>query len=165
MRRIRSATGAVLLAAALLVGLAGCDLFAPQETLYNGETSDGVSGTTGLVHVVNAVLVTSTGSSANLVANLVNTSTQTQRVEIQLESAGASHTVTAKRTYSTQLGVPGGTIVIFTGLRLKPGSLASMYFKAAGVSGVQLGVPVLTGSQPQYHDLTPEKVASASRPG
>ena len=164
MRRFTSVTAAALLGAAILGGLTGCDLFAPQDTLNITETSDGVSGTTGPVQVANAVLITSTGSSANLVANLVNTSSQKQQVQIQLETADTKHTVTVKPTYSTQLGVPGGTIVIFTGLNLEPGSLATMYFKAPGASGVQLGVPVLTGAQPQYRNLTPEKVASTSTP-
>ena len=161
MRRFTSVTAAMLVGTALLLGLGGCDLFAPQETLKNGETSDGVSGTTGPVRVANAVLITTTGRTANLVTDLVNTSGDAKQVRIQLESA-ATHTVTAKAADSTQLGVPGGTIVIFSGQRLEPGSIASVYFQAAGSSGVQLGVPVLTGALPQYRDLTPAKVASAS---
>ena len=162
MRRFTSVTAAVLVGTGLLLGLGGCDLFAPQETLKNGETSDGVSGTTGDIRVANAVLVTSTGSSANLVATLVNTSGRAQRVEIQLESGNSRHSVSVKRASSKQLGVPGGTIVIFAG-QLDPGSVASMYFQASGESAVKLGVPVLTGAQSEYRDLTPEKVASASR--
>lgn len=162
MRRFTSASAAVLVGAALLVGLSGCDLFAPQETLNNAETSDGVSGTTGPVRVANAVLITTTGRTANLVTNLVNSSPDAKEVRIELEST-TTHTVTAEAEASTQLGVPGGTIVIFSGQRLEPGSIASVYFEAAGSTGVQLGVPVLTGAQPQYRDLTPAKVASASR--
>ncbi len=164
MRRTRRLRGvlALLVGAAVLTGLTGCDLFAPQETLHNGETSDGVSGTTGAIQVANAVLITSNGAAGNLVATLVNTGGDAQEVRIQLGSSSGStqtQTVKAKAAQATQLGQPGGDIVLFRGVDLAPGSLESMYFQAGNSSGVQLDVPVLTGAQEPYHTLTPEKVS------
>ncbi|MFK3669396.1 hypothetical protein ACI2IX_04405 [Leifsonia aquatica] len=53
----RTATALTVVATVAL--LTACDLFVPQSTKTNGETSDGVSGQLGAVYVANAVLIAS----------------------------------------------------------------------------------------------------------
>ncbi len=154
-------TAAVALTCGILVGLSGCDLFAPQETMNIVEASDGVSGTTGEIFVGNAVIITTTGKIGNLVVTLVNRDHLTHPVEIQ---HGVQQRQTVNLTVgpaaSKQLGTPGNTLVFITNLNAMPGSLAPVYFDSGNNTGVLLNVPVLTGAQPPYSDLTPEKLAA-----
>ncbi|NEN05842.1 hypothetical protein G3T36_08145 [Diaminobutyricibacter tongyongensis] len=150
----------VVVATAVLSLLTSCDLFAPQDTLYIKETSDGVSGSTGKVFVGNAVIVTTTGKVGNLVATLVNKDYLPHPVQIQHDVSSESVKLTLDPAASLQLGTPGNTVVLITNLNATPGSLVPVYFQSGINPGVLLNVPVLTGAQPQYSDLTPEKIAA-----
>jgi hypothetical protein len=149
----------VVVATAVLALLAGCDLYAPQETLYETETSDGVSGSTGKVFIGDAVIITTTGKVGNLVATLVNKDYVPHPVQIRHDLAAAPVKLTLDPVEALQLGTPGNTIVMIANLNATPGSLVPVFFESGVNPGVVLNVPVLTGSQPPYRDLTPEKIA------
>ncbi|MFF1633848.1 hypothetical protein [Leifsonia sp. NPDC058248] len=163
MRKTRIAV-AGMLGIAVLVGLAGCDLFAPQETKYITETSDGVSGTTGQVFVGNAVLVTSDGGVGNLVATLVNTDESSHHVTVQYGPANTTQEFTVEAGDSLQLGTPGDSIVLVEDPDVVAGALFPVSFQQADTTAITLDVPVLTGAQQPYSDLTPEKVKSSTLP-
>jgi hypothetical protein len=161
MRKTRIAV-AGMLGIALLVGLAGCDLLAPQETEYITETSDGVSGTTGHVFVGNAVLVTTDGEVGNLVATLVNTDGTSHRVTVQYGAGSTTQAFTVESGDSQQLGTPGDPIVLVEDPDVVAGALFPVSFQQADRTAITLDVPVLTGALPPYSDLTPGKVSSSS---
>ncbi len=72
-RRLLTATLSATVGAMIALGLAGCDFFVPQTTETTVETSDGVSGTIGQVHVGNAVLISGdAGQLSNLVVTFSN---------------------------------------------------------------------------------------------
>lgn len=148
------AGAAAALTAALLLLLTGCDLFAPQDTLHIGETSDGVSGTVGEVYVANAVLLTAADGDgpAGLVASLVNQGTSTQ--EVGIHTSAGSETVSLEPSGVVQLGVPDGETVEFDGLDAKPGALTDVTFEV-GSDTTTLQVPVLDGALAQYSTLVP----------
>ena len=153
----------VVVATAVLSLLTSCDLFAPQDTLYITETSDGVSGSTGKVFVGNAVIITTTGKVGNLIATLVNKDHLPHPVQIQHDVNSESVKLTLDPSESLELGTPGNMIVLITNLNATPGSLVPIYFQSGINPGVLLDVPVLTGALPQYSDFTPEKVASGAQ--
>jgi hypothetical protein len=157
MRKTRIAV-AGMLGIAVLVGLAGCDLFAPQETKNITETSDGVSGTTGQVFVGNAVLVTTDGEVGNLVATLVNTDDTSHQVTVQYGAKAVTQGFTVEGNASLQLGTPGDPIVLVQDPDVIAGALFPVSFQQADTTAITLDVPVLTGAEPPYTDLTPEKV-------
>ena len=152
--RARAAAGAVI-AAAILMAMTGCDLYAPQETKYITEASDGVSGTVGSVFVGNAVIVSNAGRVGNLVVTLINQGSSSADVQIAYGSSPQNMTTIPLEPAETkQLGTSDGTLVYFTELDAIPGSLANVGF-TAGSDAVSLQVPVLAGDLPPYNTLTP----------
>ena len=137
--------------------LTGCDLWVPQSTLTNGETSDGVSGQVGQIYVANAVLIASEGK-ANLVVSLVNEGTRDIDLLVADGTPQRDQKVVAKAAKITQVGTDGNQIVVLTNFDGKPGALYPLYFQYGEETGLKLGVPVLTNQQPQYKDLGPESV-------
>lgn len=153
--RARTRAGAAAgLSVALLLLLTGCDLFAPQDTLHIGETSDGVSGTVGDVYVANAVLLTAADATgpAGLVASLVNQGTSS--LEVSVHTTAGSESVSLEPSGVVQLGVPNGETVEFDGLDARPGALTDVTFES-GSESLTLQVPVLDGGLAQYRDLVP----------
>jgi hypothetical protein len=153
-RRLLTATLTVAVGAMLAVGLTACDFYVPQGTKTMVETSDGVSGTTGKVHVGNAVLVSATGRVANLVVTLSNQDYVEHTVSIRQET-GITRSVTVPAGGNVQLGTPGNQSVLLVTVDAMPGSLHPLVFKAEDASPLNLAVPVLDGGLPQYRDLTP----------
>ncbi|GIT78856.1 hypothetical protein LLS1_05250 [Leifsonia sp. LS1] len=154
-RRTRARAGAAAgLSVALLLLLTGCDLFAPQDTLHIGETSDGVSGTVGDVYVANAVLLTAADGTgpASLVSSLVNQATSSR--DVSIHTTAGSDSVALEASEVVQLGVPDGQTIEFDGLDAKPGGLADVTFEN-GSDTLTLQVPVLDGALAQYRDLVP----------
>ena len=153
---LEKALASVVGAVAVLGLLTSCDLYAPQETKYITESSDGVSGTTGKIFVGNAVIITTTGK----IGNLVNQDYLPHPVEIEHVATQESTKLVVNPKASLQIGTPDNPVDIITDLNTTPGSLVLIYFQSGINPGVLLNVPVLTGAQPPYSDLTPEKVAA-----
>ncbi len=154
------ALASAVVAVAVLGLLTSCDLYAPQETKYITESSDGVSGTTGKIFVGNAVIITTTGKIGNLVATLVNQDYLPHPVQIEHVATQEKTKLIVNPNASLKIGTPDNPVDIITDLNTTPGSLVLIYFQSGINPGVLLNVPVLTGAQPPYSDLTPEKVAA-----
>ncbi|WP_382303874.1 hypothetical protein [Herbiconiux sp. UC225_62] len=149
----------VLVVALVTFGTAGCAFITPQATKNIVETSDGVNGTVGDVHVRNATLISEDGSLASMLVSFVNVGDKSQKLTVQYEDGETGERV------SEQVTVPGeGVITSFGGddgeqILLnnvsKPGSLFPVYFQYGDVEGKQLLVPVLNTSLPEYSGLAP----------
>ena len=154
----------VILALAITVGTAGCNLLSPVATMEHYDASDGVSGSVGSVDVRNAIIVTDGvgGKAGNLVVTLVNNDSQSHTVLI---TAGAKSGTPVEVTIEpgvTQLGNEPDSAsshnVFLTPFDSLPGSLYPVYFQYGDKTGVQLQVPVLDGGLPEYEDLVPPTV-------
>jgi len=156
-RRLLTATLTVAVGAMLAVGLTACDFYVPQGTKTMVETSDGVSGTTGKVHVGNAVLVSGDGGQlSNLVMTLSNQDFVDHEVTIdQGAGEGISRTINVPAGESVQVGTPGDQIELFVTVDSPPGSLHALTFTATDGSPLHLRVPVLDSSLPPYTNLGP----------
>lgn len=152
----------IVLAAAIVLGTAGCNLLAPQATAkyYNGGA--GAGGTVGDIDVRNAILVSDDGASANLLVTLVNQDTKSHRVQIQSTTGGDSTNafVTVEPGATRVVGTTDDEAVVFNNIDAKPGSLHKVFFQYGTGTGLQLLVPVLTSALPTYSTLTPTPVAT-----
>ena len=85
------AVAAAALALALGVGLTGCNMISPQRTQMEYAASDGINVDLGSIAVRNALLIVDTdtaeASQANLVAGIVNRTTEDAQVTVALEGA------------------------------------------------------------------------------
>ncbi|MFP3466017.1 hypothetical protein [Leifsonia sp. SIMBA_070] len=150
---VRRTLAASAVTVAALAGLTACDLLAPQDTLHIEEASVGASATVGQVYVGNAVLVSGSGDTANLVVTLVNQGNDTQQVTVQ-PSGGQQFEVSLQPRQTRQFGDPPSEKTLVTGLGTKPGGLSTVTVTSGGNS-VGLQVPVVTGALPPYGTLTP----------
>lgn len=146
----------IVLAVGVVLGTAGCNMLAPQSTLAHYDPSDGVNGSVGDIDVRNAILISSDGVDANLSVTLINTGTKAHRVEIQHGTdTKQDNFVTVEPGDVKLLGEPSGTKVTFTNIDTKPGALLEVFFQYGNKTGIQLDVPVLGGTLPEYQSLKP----------
>jgi len=153
--KIRAAAS-VLVAGALITGLAACDAVTPQWTTHSYAPSDGVNGQAGPIDIRNAFLVTDGGPRASLVVGFVNSSDVPKSVQVQYTSAGTPTTTSVTVPASGILAVGPGReqTVTLSGVRAKPGALFPLYVSTGG-QGTQLAVPVLNNTLPGYRTLLP----------
>lgn len=147
----------VVLAAGILIGTSGCNLFAPQATTIQYDPSDGVGGDVGQVDVRNALLISTDGENANLVATLVNRGDSSYPVLVQYDGADGrvSEEVTVPAKGRVQLGADGGPSVTLHDVDAQPGSLFPVFFQYGEETGTELLVPVLENNLSEYSTLTP----------
>jgi hypothetical protein len=163
-RRGLASVGSLILAAAILGGLSGCDLAAPQDTLNIKEVADGVNGSVAGITIGDAVLISTDGKTANLIVTFVNEGTENRSVEVKKgRGSPQAHSVPVPPGDPVIVGLPGHPLIVFTELGVIPGSIYPVYFTVAGATGDLLDVPVLDGRLPQYKDLTPDKVRGADQ--
>lgn len=157
-RRIASS---IVVAVAVLIGTAGCNLVAPQATTKHYFASDGVNvDVTSDIAVRNAVVITDAGKLGNLVMTVVNNSTERARFTVQHESAGTRKdvTVSVPASSTTVFGYPDGETVLLRAIDTQPGALLPIYFHSGDDEGKEVLVPVLDGGLPEYKDLLPVDV-------
>lgn len=159
MRR-RIAIGAVL-AVGLALGTTGCTFFAPVATAIKYNPSDGVSLDLGKLQVRNAFVISPKGTDANLVAVFLNSGSNPINVEVEYTAKVkgepqvlATH-FTIEPGNPVSFGNPGVKQLVFRNADVKPGSLLNVFIQYGSVSGRNLLLPVLDGSQSEYSDLGP----------
>lgn len=153
--RGRIAASAVL-AVGILLGTAGCNFLAPQETLHIQEASDGVSGSVGSIDVRNAMIISDNGRTGNLLVTLVNNDSKSHRVLIQHGTTNKiDNYVTVEAGQVKKIGSSSQPQTQLTNMNTKPGALLPVYFQYGTQTGVQLLVPVLTNAQAEYKHYLP----------
>jgi hypothetical protein len=148
----------VVLAAALMLGTAGCSFFAPQATLKHYDPSDGVGTTVGDIKVRNALLVTGENEDeSSLLINLVNVGDKgvTLLVQFEGEDGKSDSTVRVPAGDVVSFGAEGEEQFVLSGISAKPGDLLPIWFQYGDETGKQLLVPVLDNSLLEYSELTP----------
>ena len=147
----------VLLAAGILLGTSACGFFAPQATSIEYNASDGVSGDVGEIHIRNGLLLSTDGELANLIVSVVNTTDSEQNLVVQYESSTGTVTqdIPVEANTTVTFGTEGEESVILENMDSQPGSLFPVFFQYGEETGVELLLPVLTGTQGEYSTLLP----------
>ena len=147
----------VVVAAGILLGTSGCNLFAPQATTIHYDASDGVSGNVGDLAVRNAMLITADGENANLVVHVVNNGDDDIDLLVQYEGVDekVSKSIQVEANSTTEIGLPGGQSVGVESLNASAGSLFPVFFQYGDLTGIELLVPVLDGTLNEYSTLVP----------
>lgn len=155
--RARFAASAVLVAL-VLGGTTACTFMTPQATTKHYDASDGIGATVGDIEVRNALLLTADGETGSLLINLANPSKT--GIQVNLQYLGADKTKVNESVFVNagavkSLGGEGAKQLILAGIDAQPGTLFPVFVQYDDVSGKQLWVPVLDGSEPHYADLLP----------
>ena len=147
--------------AAVVLGTTGCNLVAPQATTIDYSASDGVNvPESGPLKVRNALIVTDEeGSGGNLVAAIVNSTTEAQTLRVEVGEGGstvrASVQVPASSTVS--LGDLANDVapLALDGFDGAAGSTVPVYFQSGDGQGALIDVPVLDGALEYLRTLAP----------
>ena len=147
----------VVLAAGILLGTSACGFFAPQATSIQYNASDGVSGDVGEIHVRNALLVSADGELANLIVSVVNPTDTLQQVLVQYKSSTGtvSQDIPVEANTTVTFGTDGAPSVVLENMDSQPGSLFPVFFQYGEETGIELLLPVLSGTQGEYSTLMP----------
>lgn len=148
------AGAAAAVAALVMLGVAAC---APIASLKHYDPSDGVSATIGQVKVLNALVLTKSGTNGNLLFSAYNPTDQLIQLNVQFgdgnDRTTAHATLLPDATSDFGYGKKGQFLL--PGLGVKAGSLAHIYFQYGDEPGKQITVPVLDGAQAEYSTLLP----------
>lgn len=156
----------VAICATAMLGMTGCAYFAPQTTKatfpYSPLGGINVPDSGAPLLVRSAVIVaTPSGSVGNLVAAVINTTSTTHTLNIQVGSGGAAVHETLK--------VPGGAVsslgenvdpIRIDGLNVKPGATVPVYFQSGNASGSTVQVQVMGGNDGYVRRYVPQPVAT-----
>ena len=167
LRVAGSVVGTVLVA----VVLTACQFVTPQQTARSYTPSDGVNGQVGDVVIRNVFLVTDDGTSATVIGALANEGDADQQVTLQYAGGGATRSVQvsvpAKGIVSLRPGADrvdattgSSQQVVLDGIRAQRGGLFRVGFGDGSATPVDLRLPVLTNSLPDYRTLTPTPTES-----
>jgi hypothetical protein len=151
--KVRAATAAVI-AALVMLGVSAC---APIASMKHYDPSDGVSTTVGQVKVLNALVLSKSGTDGNLLFAAYNPTGELIRLNVQYDDGSGRTTEHAslQPNATTDFGYGTNGQFLLPGLGVKPGALAQIYFQYGNEEGSQIMVPVLNGSLPQYQNLLP----------
>ncbi|GAA4486582.1 DNA modification methylase [Microbacterium panaciterrae] len=146
----------IALSALIIVGATGCSMISPQATTIDYAASDGANvPKSGPIEVRNAfVVVDKAGTTGNLVAGLVNTTSSAATIHITIgEGAGQSVRVPAQKAVS--LGGDAEQPLRFEGIDAKAGTTVKVYFQSGDAQGITYDIPVLDGTLHYYSTLVP----------
>ena len=160
MRR-RIAVAAVL-AVGLALGTAGCTFFAPQATAIKYNPSDGVSLDIGALQVRNAFVISPKGTDANLIGVFINSGSSPITVELEYTATVKGESTVEDTKFvlhpgdPVSFGNPDVKQIVFRGADTKAGALLKVFIQYGSVSGRNVLLPVLDGTQSEYTHLAPK---------
>ncbi len=142
------------LGTAIVLGATGCSMVSPQATTIPYSASDGVNvPESGPLQVRNALVVSDeSGATGNFVAAIVNDTDSAQTLNVGVSGAVATVRVPARSVVS--LGADAEPLLLES-LGTTPGHYVEIAFQSGDGAGVEIAVPVLDGTLPQYTDLVP----------
>ena len=160
--RVRIAAS-VVLAAGILLGTSACNLLAPQATTAHYDASDGVSGDVGDVAIRNAILLSNDGSTANLLATVINQGDSAHALNVQYSTGAEKVTqkVTIRANSSVTIGTPDAPAVTLENIDTSPGALFPVFLQYGDETGVELLVAVLDGTLNEYSTLMPSETPTS----
>jgi len=146
----------IALSALIIVGATGCAGITPQATTIDYSASDGANvPKSGPIEVRNAFFVADeSGTTGNLVAGLVNTTSDSATIHITVGD-GPAQSVRVAGQKSVSLGGDDAQPLTFEGLDTKAGETVDVYFQSGDAEGIKYAIPVLDGTLPYYSTLVP----------
>lgn len=148
----------IALAAALMLATTGCTLSAEIATQKDYDPSDGVGAEIGELAVRNALLIGDTGDALNLVMTVVSAAEVDRLLTVQWLTDGerVSEDIVVTSGDRTRIGGPTDEVQIIVSISdVTIGGLVPLFFSYAGAEGVEVMVPVLDGSLPEYELFVP----------
>ena len=147
----------IALAAALMLGATGCTFSANIATEKPYDPSDGVGAEVGELSIRNALLIGDDPEELNLVMTVVSAADTDRRVTVQWEADGERVTeeIFVGANGRTAFGGPEQDQVLITGSGATIGGLVPGFFAYPGAEGVEVLIPVLDGSLPEYELYIP----------
>jgi hypothetical protein len=147
----------IALAAALLIGTAGCTLTAVQGTQVPYQPSDGTAATIGDIDLRNVLGLSDDGKSVALLLTVINNGSSEETINLQYETAEGKKTQKIKVDGDSSLGIGGEDQESLTlrGLNVQVGGLLPIYVQYGDEQGKQLQVPILDGELEAYSNLLP----------
>ena len=154
------AAASVALAAAVALGLAGCNMISPQRTTMSYDASDGVSASVGDFELRNVLVLVDqqgaeTPTSGKLVLTVVDAARKGGSIKVAAPGAATTITVPANQPVTTVGFGEGAEQITIDGVDLAPGGLVELTFTAAGGSSETVAVPILDGTLAEYATLLP----------
>lgn len=142
------------LGAAILLGATGCSMVSPQATTIEYSASDGVNvPASGPLHVRNAMVIANEdGTLGNLIGAIINDTDAAATLNVGVGGRVATVQVPARSVVS--LGVDADPLFI-DALGATPGHNVEIAFQSGDGAGVEVAVPVLDGTLPQYAEFVP----------
>ena len=145
------------LAAALLIGTAGCGVLLEPATLQSYSPSDGVNAEVGDVSVRNALLVANSSGDGALVMTFVNSGDALVFVTVELRGARNLSASVAAYPGITKVGIADDNPLVFTNAEVFAGTYAEVYFQYGNFEGALVSVPVLDGTEVIYAPYAPNE--------
>ncbi len=134
--------------------IAGCSTFSAQTTTLEYAPSDGVQGTLGDIDIRNVFVVAEAEDSpGTMIGSLVNRGSEDVTVTIVGDPLSKDVDVPAGEVVT--LGPDGDETILATEVGVVPGRHLRVLFTGGGAEPLNLNVPVLDGSLPEYEDLVP----------
>lgn len=147
----------IALATALMLGATGCTFSANIATEKPYDPSDGVGAEVGELSIRNALLIGDDPEELNLVMTVVSAADTDRRVTVQWEADGERVTeeIFVGANGRTAFGGPEQDQLLITGSGATIGGLVPVFFAYPGAEGVEVLIPVLDGSLPEYELYIP----------
>lgn len=145
----------VVLAATVVLGTSACGLISPQTTTKAYDASDGVSGRVGDLTIRNAVVISGDGENGNLLVSVTNPG-GAESLTIKWGDDFSEDTdarIPAESTIS--FGTEEEDPILLENIDAVPGSLMTVFFQYGDETGVEIFVPVLDGTLPEYAEFVP----------
>jgi hypothetical protein len=140
-----------------MLGATGCTFSARIATDIPYDPSDGVGAEVGELSIRNALLIGDDPEELNLVMTVVSTADTDRRVSVQWEAEGERVTeeIFVGANGRTAFGGPEQDQVLITGSGATIGGLVPVFFSYPGAEGVEVLIPVLDGTLPEYELFIP----------
>jgi hypothetical protein len=141
-----------------MLATTGCTLTAEIATQKDYDPSDGVGAEIGELAVRNALLIGDTGEALNLVMTVVSASDVDRLLTVQWLANGerVSEDIVVTSGDRTRIGGPTDEVQIIVSISdVTIGGLVPLFFSYSGAEGVEVMVPVLDGSLPEYELFVP----------
>ncbi|WP_127794096.1 DNA modification methylase [Agromyces sp. LHK192] len=146
----------VALALGIVIGASGCSMLTYQATTEHYDASDGVPATVGDLELRNILVLTEAGDDrANIIFTVANTGDDDATLTVEPVEGGEPVELEVPAMEQVVLGVGEQEPLTIEGLQVDPGADTPIYFTAPGAEGVEVLVPVLDGTLPEYADLLP----------
>ena len=149
------ALASTALAAALLLGTAGCGIFVDSATLKPYSAGDGLNVNVGGLQLRNVLVITDESGDASLVATIVNDTTNVQYLTVEFRTDTPIDLTVIANEGLTKVGLADDNPAIATGTALKAGQYVDIYFQYGGQDGVMMSIPVLDGTYELYAPYAP----------